>query len=130
MSRRHRSSPDRRNKRAVGTLREIHNVAVRPVHAPIGGLEVEDACDIPIGIERHAADPVLRIVGKEIIALIGAWELGSVVDKTTGNRCIASGVWIGIDGIRVGGVAGWPFDVRPAVVGAAPPDSLPQQRSN
>ena len=103
---------------ALGAFGQIHDVASGSVGRSVGGFEIEDATDIAIGVERQALDPILRVVGKEVASLVAARKLGTVIDKTAGNRCIASVVRIRVNGIGVGGIAVRPFDVGPAIVGA------------
>ena len=105
-------------ERAIGTFREIDDVAVGSIDAAVSGLEVEDTTDSTIGVERQALDPVLGIVGEEVAALIATRELAAVIDEPAGNRRIASVVRIGVDWIGVGRIAGCPFDIRPAIVRA------------
>ena len=59
-------------QRAVGPLREVHDVAVRAVERAVERLEVEDAGDVPAGVERQPLDPVLRVVGEEVAALVAS----------------------------------------------------------
>ena len=56
----------------VGTFGHIHDVAVRSIDRSVERLEVEDAVDIAVGVERQTLDPVLRVVGEEVAALIAA----------------------------------------------------------
>ena len=60
---------------AVGAFGQIHDVAVGAIDRSIGGLEVEDAVDIAVGVERQTLDPVLRVVGEEVASLVAAREL-------------------------------------------------------
>ena len=109
-------------ERAVGALGQIHDVAVGPVDRAVGRLEIEDAGDVAVGIERQALDPVLRVVGEEVAALVAARELRAVIDEPARDGRVAPVVRIVVGRSRVGGIAVRRFDVRPAVVGAARAD--------
>ena len=78
---------------AFGALGQIHDVAGRPVGRSVGGLEIEDAVDIAVGIKRQALDRVLRVVAEEVAALVGAGELGAVIDEAAGDGRVASVLW-------------------------------------
>ena len=111
-------------ERAVGAFGQIDDVAVRPIDRAVGRLEVEDAADVSAGVERQAPDPVLRVVGEEVAALVAARELAAVVDEPAGDGGVAAVVGVGVERARAGRRAG-PLVFGPAVVGARGADVRP-----
>ena len=82
---------------ALGALGQIHDIAVGPVDRSVGRLEIEDAVDIAVGVEGQALDPVLRVVGEEVAALVAARELGAVIDESAGDGRVAPVVRIVVE---------------------------------
>ena len=89
-------------ERPVGSLAEVDDVPVGPVGRPVGRLEVEDPGDVAAGIERQALDPVLGVVGEEVVAVVRGRELAAPVDEAAGDRGVPSVVRVGVDrtGVR------------------------------
>src|SRR5215218_2804414 len=55
-------------ERPVGSFGQVHDVTGRLGRAPADRLEVVDAGDVSVRIERETLDPVLDVVGKEVVA--------------------------------------------------------------
>ena len=70
---------------SLGTFGQIDDVAIRTVDGAVKRLEVKDASHITGGVERQAANPILRVVGKEVASLEAAGELRPVIDKPARN---------------------------------------------
>ena len=105
-------------QRSLGSLREVHDVAVGAVGGAVRRFEVEDAVDVPARVEGQPLDPVLCVVGEEVAALVAARELCPVVDEPTRDRRVPAVVRVGIER-ALAGAGARAFAVRPAVVGAS-----------
>ena len=81
-----------------------------PSTEPSAGSKLNDAGDVAAGVERQPLDPVLRVVGEEVAALVDARELRPVVDEAAGDRGVAAVVRVGVDRARAGRLAHVPFD--------------------
>ncbi len=113
---------------AVGTLGQVDDVAVRAVDGSVGRLEVEDSGDVAVGVERQPLDPVLRVVGEEVAAVVR--RPGTPLPWYTNPPVMAAsapvvGIRVERAGARRRAVA---LAVRPAVVGAGRPRGRPLRR--